>query len=177
MKQSPINLIHTMVRKVTWKMENGQAKKRSTEIVGLWAMGGPLIGIDSREPEQDNEIRLSGLQPYSMVGAEGLEPSRPSGHQLLRLACLPVPPHSPTLQKRWRRERFCATVPYMAGEVLIDDRVGSLQASFLVGHTQFACQTAAPSPNRRLPPFFGRLPLLTGPPKTTVITPRRHGRH
>lgn len=28
-----------------------------------------------------------------MVPEEGLEPPRPCGHQFLRLACLPIPPH------------------------------------------------------------------------------------
>lgn len=33
-----------------------------------------------------------------MVGMVGLEPTRPEGHQLLRLARLPIPPHADKLK-------------------------------------------------------------------------------
>lgn len=33
-----------------------------------------------------------------MVGVVGLEPTRPEGHQLLRLARLPIPPHADKLK-------------------------------------------------------------------------------
>ena len=34
-----------------------------------------------------------------MVGVVGLEPTRPEGHQLLRLARLPIPPHADLVEK------------------------------------------------------------------------------
>lgn len=79
-----------------------------------------------------------------MVGVVGLEPTRPEGHQLLRLARLPIPPHADKLKtgNTLPKKMFCYD---LLNRLYLVDETGLEPATF--------CLQSSCAPNCATSPF------------------------